>query len=98
MLGDFNADCRYFNEASYSSVFSSGEYTWIIKNGEDTTVSKTDCTYDRIVTTLTVNEDYAGKNGVYRFDNVYGFDRKQAKKVSDHYPVWAEFYVGRDTE
>ena len=34
--------------------------------------------------------------GVFRFDAVYGLSVDAAKRVSDHYPVYARFVVGRD--
>ena len=34
--------------------------------------------------------------GVFRFDAAYGLAMDVAKKVSDHYPVYARFAVGRD--
>jgi len=32
------------------------------------------------------------------FDGLYNLNSEEAKSVSDHYPVWAEFYVNRDTD
>jgi hypothetical protein len=32
-------------------------------------------------------KDYVGKCGVLLFDEEYGLNSKEAKKVSDHYPV-----------
>ncbi len=40
----------------------------------------------------------ADKAGVYRFDETHSLTAKEAKKVSDHYPVWATFYTGKDTD
>lgn len=56
------------------------------------------CTYDRIIITETTVEGYAGNAGVFRFDTVYGLTQDMAEKVSDHYPVYAEFWVSRDTD
>lgn len=97
-LGDFNADCAYYDEDFYLVVFPAGEYVWIVDNSADTTVAATECTYDRIVTTDTVFEDYTGEWGVYQFDLVYNLNDEEAKDVSDHYPVFATFYVDRDTD
>ena len=97
-LGDFNGDCSYFREGTYPAIFPSEKFMWIVSNSADTTVSKTDCTYDRIVATVSAAEDYTGKWGVYRFDRLYGLTNEQAKRVSDHYPVWAEFYINRDSD
>lgn len=97
-LGDFNADCSYYDESLYTLHFPSDKYIWVIDNTADTTVGGTDCSYDRIVITDTASEDYTQKYGVYRFDTVHGLSEEHAKKVSDHYPVWAEFWVNRDTD
>lgn len=96
-LGDFNADCDYFNENSYSTIFDPAYYGWIIPNSADTNIaSSKDCTYDRIVITASGNEDYTGQYGVYRFDD--GMTLEAAEDVSDHRPVWAEFYIGQDID
>ena len=47
--------------------------------------------------TAGVREDYAKEAGVFRFDAAYGLEGEMAKGVSDHYPVYARFEVGRDS-
>jgi len=98
LLGDFNSDCGYFEESTYEIIFPADKYGWLIKNNEDTTVKGTNCTYDRIVITASANEDYAGSSSVYVFDAAFDLTEKQASKVSDHYPVWAEFYIDKDND
>ena len=99
-LGDFNADGSYYNEDMYPVVFPSDEYLWLIGNDLDTTVAASDNTYDRIVTTHESDEDFAGEVGVLRFDIIYDFSSPtlEPNDVSDHFPVWAQFYTERDTE
>ena len=99
-LGDFNADGSYFNEDTYTTIFPSSQYNWLISNSVDKTVAVSDNTYDRIVTTLSTNEDFNGVVGVYRFDTLYDFSSPtlEPKDVSDHYPVWGEFYSNNDTD
>lgn len=96
VLGDYNSDCGYFDEDSYKTIFSPSEYGWLIPNSADTNIAASDCTYDRIVVTSSMTEDYAGAYGVYRFDD--DMTAEAAKDVSDHRPVWAEFSVGRDSD
>lgn len=62
---------------------------WIVPDDADTTLSdRTHGAYDRMVVTQGVLEDYAGQWGVPQaFTD---------KAVSDHWPVWAEFFVERD--
>ena len=96
VLGDFNADCSYFNEENLLRIFPG--YINLISNACDTTVKKSVCTYDRMMATPELKGDLTGRGGVFRFDKVYSLSRKQAAKVSDHYPVWAEFYISRDRD
>ena len=91
VLGDMNADGSYFNEDNLVVIFP----LWIqlISNDEDTTVAISDNTYDRMMARdTTANVEYTGKSGVFRWDAEYGVtDNSFIKKVSDHYPVYAEF-------
>jgi endonuclease/exonuclease/phosphatase family metal-dependent hydrolase len=97
-LGDFNADGSYFNETSYTSIFPANTYAWLIGNGQDTTEAASSNTYDRIVTYLTSDEDFDGNAGVYRYDQTLNLGSVTPDQVSDHYPVYAEFWVGKDTD
>uniref|UniRef100_A0A8C3RPT0 Deoxyribonuclease 1 n=1 Tax=Chelydra serpentina TaxID=8475 RepID=A0A8C3RPT0_CHESE len=50
-LGDFNADCSYVGPQDWPSIRlrTSNAFQWLIPDSADTTVSYTDCAYDRIV-------------------------------------------------
>ena len=98
VLGDFNADCTYFDETTLPAIFPEPQYMSLIPNDADTTVKGTVCTYDRIIITNATKADYAGRSEVYRFDTIYNLTPDKADDVSDHYPVWAEFYIGVDSE
>ncbi len=76
-LGDFNADCSYYNPASKSAFINN---YWVIKDSDDTTVSKTNCAYDRIIMNDDMKKEYL-KYGIYT--NI-------KQNTSDHYPVWIE--------
>jgi endonuclease/exonuclease/phosphatase family metal-dependent hydrolase len=97
LLGDLNADCSYFDETDTTSPLRGQEYTWLINNDMDTNVAASKCTYDRIISTSSLNEDYAGTSNVFRFDQQYELDC-EPKEVSDHYPVMSEFFVDKDTD
>jgi deoxyribonuclease-1-like protein len=74
IIGDLNADCSY-----YPSVKDFMDWTWVIKDNEDTTTGNSDCAYDRII----MNKDsYAEfvEYGIYKS----GVD----SSLSDHYPIW----------
>ncbi len=99
ILGDLNADCKYFDENDQTSPLRNPEFMWLIINDMDTNLAKSSCTYDRIIiTAFTTEEDYTGKSGVFRFDRIFDLKAKDAKKISDHYPVYSEFYVDKDTD
>ena len=95
ILGDLNADCTYFDESPYKNpIFNH----WLIGNEVDTNLAKSSCTYDRIIITDGAMEDYAGNSGVFRFDLMYDLPYIEAKKASDHYPVFSDFYIAKDTD
>jgi endonuclease/exonuclease/phosphatase family metal-dependent hydrolase len=100
LAGDFNADGSYYDENDLAALFPEDAYRIIIANNYDTTVASGDNTYDRIIITASAVEDYAGACGVLRFDEAYDFSTLsiQPRQVSDHYPVWAEFYIDADTD
>lgn len=97
IMGDLNADCAYFDENSQSPLKRS-DYLWIINNSIDTTTKSTACTYDRIILTGQAKTDFTGNSGVFRFDEVYNLTYDMTISVSDHYPVYAEFWNNRDTD
>lgn len=99
VLGDLNADCSYLNEGLDSTLLENQEFFWVIDDSADTTTKSTVCTYDRIIfTNTTTFGDYNGKWGVFHFDKEYSLNNTFAEDISDHYPVWAEFYVNKDND
>jgi endonuclease/exonuclease/phosphatase family metal-dependent hydrolase len=97
ILGDLNADCNYYDEERIQTDIPVG-YILLIENDEDTTTKSTDCTYDRIIVSPGAQSDLGLDNGVFRFDLEYGLGQEQTEAVSDHYPVYAEFWVDRDED
>ncbi len=91
VLGDFNAACSYASTASLDALsIRGGNYTWVVGDDADTNLADSQCAYDRIVFTSSTSGDFAGS---------WGVDRKFTdKKISDHWPVWADFYVDRDQQ
>lgn len=89
-LGDFNAGCDYASEEELDAIGLSGpQYIWIVPHTADTNVATgSQCAYDRIVTTWATESDFTEQWGV---DQAF-----TDKKVSDHWPVWAEFFVNQD--
>jgi endonuclease/exonuclease/phosphatase family metal-dependent hydrolase len=99
VVGDFNADGQYFDSSLLDSVFPATGYK-IIFTDEDTTLAPNHNTYDRFIITSSAVEDFTGNFGVIRFDEAYDFGGYgiSPKNVSDHYPIWAEFWTNRDTD
>jgi endonuclease/exonuclease/phosphatase family metal-dependent hydrolase len=97
LLGDMNADCTYFDENDQTSPLRLLGFRWLITNDMNTNLAASSCTYDRIISTLTLDQDYTGTSGVFRFDQEFELDCIP-KEFSDHYPVVAEFFVDKDTD
>ena len=94
LLGDFNADCGYFNERDETHPLRARRFHWIIENDARTAV-RSGCTYDRIVLfPETFGHEYVPNSGrVFRYDSVFGIRRRLVRAVSDHFPVFAEFSI-----
>ena len=93
VMGDFNADGSYFDEDE-PNPFKESQYTWIINNTWDT-MTKTGWTYDRIVLgNQTYSYEYIQDSAqVFYFDTAYSLnDTEFVHDVSDHYPVYAEYW------
>lgn len=107
-LGDFNADGSFYDEGTgdWLSGFDPEFYITGIPNHYDTTVAPSDNTYDRMQMTRSFDADLTGGAGVMRFDEIYDLSgcegtektEGQARAVSDHYPVWCEYYIDRDED
>jgi exonuclease III len=97
VMGDLNADCAYFDEDSNCTICG-GDYYLCINNSVDTTTSATNCTYDLIIITTPAITDFTGDSGVFRYDMEYGLAVNETIAVSDHYPVYAEFWSNRDND
>jgi endonuclease/exonuclease/phosphatase family metal-dependent hydrolase len=75
VLGDLNADCSYY---SLGNDFRT--WQWVIN--DDTTVSGSDCAYDRII----INQNFYSyfiQSGIY--------SQNITKELSDHYLIYSIF-------
>jgi len=79
VLGDFNADCYYYDHEDNNNF---ANWHWIIKDHENTMVSNNGCADDRII----LNDNLLSKLDAYGI-----YEDKIDKNVSDHYLIWAEF-------
>jgi len=89
IAGDFNADCRYVCKSCWDKIklWTDNRFKWLLGNDIDSTVSSTDCAYDRIVAAGSNLVDNVDKGKVFRFDLAYDLNHDLTEDVSDHYPV-----------
>jgi len=89
IVGDYNADCSYFDEEDIPELeIGSTEFLWAIPNEADTNLADSNCTYDRMVLTGELKNNFNGKWGVD--------DNFSESKISDHWPVWIELEIRID--
>ncbi|XP_060116704.1 deoxyribonuclease-1-like [Heteronotia binoei] len=90
-LGDFNADCSYVRPEDWPRIRlrTSSDFQWLIPDTADTTVTNTDCAYDRIVAAgaRLRGSTVPGTGRVNDFQKTFGLSQKDALAVSDHFPV-----------
>ncbi|XP_078520464.1 deoxyribonuclease-1-like [Lissotriton helveticus] len=90
-LGDFNSDCNYVRKGDWCKIRlrTDESFLWLIPDNMDTTVSHTDCAYDRIVASGCEMKEaiVPGSAGVFNFQEVYGLTDEEALAISDHFPV-----------
>lgn len=89
LLGDYNADCQFYNENHFPTLVSRYDMISVIGNDVDTTVSGSTCTYDRIVISKPLLNRVMS-HGVYTYNIT--------RKMSDHYPVYVKLNCDRLVE
>jgi deoxyribonuclease-1-like protein len=96
LMGDFNADGAYYDEKKLARVFPLASWKIIVPNSADTTVSgANDNTYDRIIASKSAASFWTEQWGTVRFDETSAcraITKSPMQDISDHYPVWAEFF------
>jgi deoxyribonuclease-1-like protein len=86
LLGDLNVDGRKMGRLGQIP----GIY-WVVQSG--TTNTRRTKAYDNIVFHTGATNEYVGRWGVFDVQSVFGLSDDAALKVSDHFPVWAEFGI-----
>ncbi len=90
IIGDLNADCAYVGASDWPDILLRNDpaYVWLIDDDADTTVSATDCAYDRIIATAELAASaQLSAAGVFDYQLAYGLSDELAARVSDHFPV-----------
>ncbi|TNN61619.1 Deoxyribonuclease-1 [Liparis tanakae] len=90
LLGDFNTGCNYVSGSDWQQIrlFTDKSFHWLITDEADTTVSHTNCPYDRIVVTDDMMKGVVPTSAeIYNFMVDLNLSHSLALAVSDHYPV-----------
>ncbi len=86
LLGDFNVDDRHLGRLGQipgMSPLIAGVWTNTRQNRQ----------YDNLLIHQPSTTEYSGRSGVFDFMRFKNLSLQQALKVSDHFPVWAEFSI-----
>ncbi|XP_047140631.1 deoxyribonuclease-1 isoform X1 [Hydra vulgaris] len=99
LMGDFNAGPKYISKKKLdqTELRTDKKFNWLLQN-EDTTVSKSHATLDRIIITGNAITQALIKDsaGTFNFDEEYKLTLEDALKISDHYPVKFEISGKQD--
>ena len=86
ILGDLNADCKYFHEDRRPGKFDSDEWTWWIKYRTRTNViARGKCAYDRFIGNKAVKIHYRSHH--IEYDEIDKKKKEDGVLVSDHYKI-----------
>lgn len=93
LLGDFNADCSYLNNAKKKQIRTTvfNDFIWLIDDRTETNLLES-CSYDRILISSGTISWKKNSNGTYPFDKKFKLSKKAALQISDHYPVEVDLY------
>lgn len=93
LLGDFNLPPT---DEAFMDLKSIPSMIHLVKSPEKTTISDKSL-LDNIWFQRKYVREYSGRYGVYEFDRNFR-SKRQARRISDHRPVWAEFKINRDDD
>lgn len=89
LLGDLNASDTKMGEL--------GQIRHVIAALQNVmTNTRRTAMYDNILFDRTKTSEYTGMSGVFDFAAEYGLTEREALEISDHLPVWADFYAGEN--
>ncbi|XP_034046652.1 deoxyribonuclease-1 isoform X2 [Thalassophryne amazonica] len=95
VLGDLNTGCQYVSGSDWEKIrlFTDKSFHWLIPDEADTTVSHTNCPYDRIVVTADMMEGVMPDSAeVYDYMRDLHLSHNLALAVSDHFPVEVKLF------
>lgn len=86
LLGDLNV-----NNKRLGKLGALPDITYTVHGGPTNT--RQTKSYDNIVFSRTPTTEFTGQSGIVNLQQEFQLSQEQALKVSDHYPIWAEFTV-----
>ena len=92
LLGDFNANYQQMGDLSHVPGLVFGVTTSGANKLLATNITGK-AQYDNLVFDRAATQEFLGRSGVFDFLREYNLSQTQAKLVSDHLPVWAEFSI-----
>uniref|UniRef100_A0A8C3A3R7 Deoxyribonuclease n=1 Tax=Cyclopterus lumpus TaxID=8103 RepID=A0A8C3A3R7_CYCLU len=98
LLGDFNTGCNYVSGSDWQQIrlFTDKSFHWLITDEADTTVSQTNCPFDRIVVTADMMKGVVPASAeIYNYMVDLNLSHSLALAVSDHFPVEVQL-IGQD--
>ncbi|KAJ1111359.1 hypothetical protein NDU88_008695 [Pleurodeles waltl] len=93
ILGDFNAEGSYVSKKKMKTIRlrQDPNFHWLICDEQDTTATRTDCSYDRIVVHNKMLEGIVPNSArPFNFQEEYDLTEEETLDVSDHYPIEVE--------
>lgn len=90
LLGDFNA-----GDTGLGELGTMRHVIPALRNV--TTNTRRTEMYDNLIFDRTKTSEYTGVSGVFDFAAEFGLTEREALEISDHLPVWADFYAGENT-
>ena len=84
LLGDLNAGPKQFGAlGQMPGIF------WTVDKEPTNTIRKS--IYDNIIFDRGLTNEYTGRSGVLDLCDMFGIKTEDALRISDHFPIWAEF-------
>ncbi len=91
MMGDFNADAQ-----KLAAVATQREYTPTIVSWATNVAGNKQ--YDNILINPYYCREFTGNCGVLDLAKYFGLTQEETKRLSDHLPVWCEFFTAEDVQ
>ena len=92
LLGDLNA-----SEKQLGDIKKIPGIRWVVGGGVMTNTRQNKA-YDNIIFCTPATQEFTGRWNVLNFEQEFNLSREEALRVSDHFPVWAEFDVWESTD